>query len=788
MILLNNNFPGTSAILNMKGLFEPFFVSLFLLFFFIDALSQTEDTLDLSKQSPAAGSNEYINYAKKGSYENDFYVGEVPEWHYYDMFGNKLLDGFYLYGMSMGRNSQGTGESTISLHPFLKKWFNGLLQVGDVTDKGGILAIIGEGIKNHFTPYSMNQSYFSGSRIDIFYDRFGGLNSASLIASRISNTGLFGGTLETPTTTTEGDWLLGLQLSKKYKDIFDIGGTYLNIHHEDGKMWHGNQMNGWDSDSLKTHTPTALKVYGFDGRCNLAKPELTLYTEYKRSQEILDGNFKSRAGNVGTLSGYWDFLDRARVGGEGYIVESRFKTTFYCPADTGGDVFGSRKYLYSLVEDNDDHDKYPENGASKLSPAIPKGDPDAVIPEKYDKNKNGVNDWEEDFLSYDCDPPKSRLYFDRNNNGVTDDIEDDDYPDYTYIPSFYLSGERYMRYDDMDHKTKEDTAGGDLGHLVSKGLLGFHLYGRYEIIPKLNLTLGGIAEKSLEKSYQNVYEDSSVVGQTYSPEMATTLYALVQYKKDFVADKNLTIQDYFRIVKDNIPNHTQTFVYDPNIGAGSNSVVEYKTVVDELDYRDAIVNMLIAQYSLFKSRGFNFTTRGKYEFTKHFPHLAYNYPDVNISSLVLLNKCEYIWLLPFLKDMYLIPKYKNVYEIMDYGPRVLSLDQKFRNNNMENIGDLVYEWKFTKKTAITLGVQGKLFNDFFDFKENYYTGNFSVQLLMQDRYFGMNIILTAGFSKYGYVFYNSPSNSFDHNPFNNPHHITGSISSYDLFLKVHSGF
>jgi len=34
-------------------------------------------------------------------------------------------------------------------------------------------------------------------------------------------------------------------------------------------------------------------------------------------------------------------------------------------------------------------------------------------------------DWGGRFLNYDCDPPKSNLYFDRNNNGIPDDIEDD---------------------------------------------------------------------------------------------------------------------------------------------------------------------------------------------------------------------------------------------------------------------------------------------------------------------------------------------------------------------------
>jgi hypothetical protein len=769
----------------MKGIFKTFYVFLIPVFFFVSASSQTEDTLDLSKPSPATGGKDYTNSAVEGSYERDFYVGEVPEWHYYDLFGNKLLDGFYLYSMKTNKNSEGTGQSSISLHPFLKKWLNGLLQVGDITDKAGILALIGEGIKTRFTPYSLNQTYFTGARFDFFFDAFGGLNSGSFIASRISNTADFPAVKDYPVITTEGDWLLGFQLSKKYKDLFEFGGTWLNVHHEDGEMWHGNVLNGWDGDTLATHTPTALSVYGFDGRCNLPEQKLTLYGEYKRSQEVLDGNFKPSAGNVGTLNGHWDFLDKGRFGGEGYIVESRFKTTFSCAVDTNPDMFGSKNYLYSLVEDNDDGDRFPENGANKLR-AIPTGDPDGVIPLKYDKDKNGMNDWEQDFLNYDCDPPKSKLYFDRNNNGTPDDIEEDAYPDYTYVPSYYLPGEQYLRYDELDRQEKEYTSDGT----AHKGLLGFHLYGRYEILPKLNVTLGGIIEKSQEKSYQNIYEDSSVVGQTYALEIATTPYLLIQYNKYFAEDKNLMIQNYFRLVKDNIPNHTQNFDFSPeSIIEHQTSDVEYQTVMDELDYRDAAVNMLIAQYSIFRNRGFNLTTRGKYEFTKQVAHPEYNYPDENISSLILVNKCHYIYLIPFfknIKDMFLIPRYKNVYEYTDYGPRVDRLDLKFRNHSMINIAQLVYNWQWTERTAISLGLQGKTFNDFFNDKENYYMRNFSTQFLIRDRYVGLNVILTTGVSLYKYVFYNT--SGIMHNPFNNPHRIGDNISSYDLFIKVHGGF
>jgi hypothetical protein len=782
----------------MKTINQVYLFSTALLFFTAEtpALSDYPSTskLNLSLEIPP----EYQNYARNGSYLNPTWVGEVPEWNYYDIFGNHLLEGFHLFNMSMNGNEK-TEQSNISLHPILKKWLNGMVQVGDLTDNRGILAMVGDRVATQFTPYTFNQSLFCGARIDVFFDLLYGLNSVSFITSRISNTGAFGMYQEEPITTPNADWLHGIHLNKKVQDIFDIGATWIDMRNQvTGKS---GSLDGNFNDSFP-NSPSALYVYGFDGRCNL--PRLKAYGEWAQSQEVFDGSFKPRPGNVATLNAHWDFLDQLKFGGEGYLVESRYKTTFSDPAYPGGDQEGSGKYLYSLVEDNDDKDQYPENGEDGKINAVPYGDPDGVIPVKYDKDKNNKYDFEEDFLNYDCDPPKSDLYFDRNNNGVPDDIEDDAYPDYPYVPSYYLPGERYMRQDPRTGKWIDDVvpagkyaAGTSTGssfrmdQQVSKGLSGFHLYGTYDIFPKLSLTLGGIYEGSEKNSYQMTYQDTSPAGLIYAPEKAINLYSLIGYQHDFAMDKKLTVKNYLRYVKDNIPNHTLTSIWGYDSLRFTNGVL-YTTQVDPLDYRDAVVEMLIAEYSIFKNRGFNLTTRGKYEFTKHFPHLDFNYTDENISSLILTNKCEYIWLLPFLKDMYLIPKYKNIYEYDDYGPksdylsRSATLDSKYRHNTMSNNAYLVYEWKFTQKTSITTGYQFETFNDFNNAEENFYHGNWTLQLMIKDRYAGLNTILTTGVSKYNYVFYNSPGTQ--HNPFNNPYRITENISSYNLFLDVHCGF
>jgi hypothetical protein len=758
----------------------------------IPSASSNKDSMNPLVELPPE--SEYTNFAQKGSYENETWFSEVPQWHYYDMFGNKIIDGFYLYGLSKNGNDMGTGQSNLALHPFLRMWCSGLVQVADLHENGGIMAMIGDRVKSEFTPFSLKQTLFTGSRFDIFYK----MASMTFLSNRISNTGAYGMVVNQSTATPTADWITGLHLNGKITEVAKIGGTWVNIHHEDSKS-SDNPFSGVDSDTLTKKTPNGLSLYGIDIDLKLTK--LKAYTEYLRSQEFLDGKFKPKAGTVATFNGYYDILDQLRLGGEGYTIGSRFQTNFNCPAHPYGDADGPLaeqtrvgKYQYSLVEDNDDKDEFPENGKSKYlnyTQKIAQGDPDGSIPESYDKDKNGKWDYEEDFLSYDADPPESKILFDRNNNGIPDEIEDDAYPDYPFVPSYYLPGEKYYRYDDMDTTWKMKMAD-SLVQKVHKGLAGYHLYTRFTILSNLELTIGGIFDRSQEKTFQPTYTNGVETGEVYDIEKASNIYFLAHYKGNIGRDANFAIDNFFRKVQDNIPNHTQGFYIDPGT-----EDVSYTTVVDELDYRDMFSDALRAEISIFKSRGFNYSGVGKFEFEKHTPHLEFNYPDLSLTKLTLINKCHYTILLPFFKDMFLIPKYKNIWEINNYSPRADSvdatynaaltsnLDAKYRRNAMINSAHLVLEWKITEKTALTTGLQVKQFSDLLDGKESYVQPCFKIQLMMKDRYAGMVLVLTTGFAQYSYYY---ADNRLPHNPLNNPNRVVQNIDGHELFIKIHSGF
>ena len=747
----------------VKGSSKVFIIFSFLFFPLVDTLAEPpEDTIN-----PLTNESEYMNYAQKGSYENETWFSEVPEWHYYDMFGNKLLDGFYLYGLSMDRNTISDGASHVALHPFLKKWLNGLVQVADLQDNGGILAMMGDRVKSEFTPFTLKQTLFAGSRIDVFYKK----NSLSFLTNRISNAGSYGMVTDQSTATDNADWLTGGHAMRGFGDVAVLGGTYVNIHHEESDS-SSNPFSGTPTDASGITDPTGLSLYGLDANITLTK--LKAYCEYAKSQEFIHGDFTPKSGTVATLNARYDIFEKWQCGGEFYTIGSRFQTDFTCPVHKNGDVFGAGKYQYSLIEDNDDKDDYPENGQTRY-PYFPIGDPDGVIPVAYDKDKNGIWDYKEAFLGYDADPPESKILFDRNTNGIPDQMENDPYPDYSYVPSYYLPGERYWRYDDVDKKWENKTA----DSMTHKGLAGVHIYSRYDIFPNLELTLGGIFDKSQEKTFQATYVQGMENSEVYASENATNLYFLTHYKRDIGRDKYVYVDNFCRRVQDNIPNHTQDFYI-------KSESVHYYLVPDKLEYRDVFAEALRAEFTLFRNRGLNYTSAGKFEFQKHFPHLEFNYPNENISSFILINKCEYIYLLPFFKDLFLIPKYKNVYELKDYGPNTSdSLDVVYQRNSMVNAADLVCEWKLTEKSAFTTGLQFKRFNDFIDTRENYIQPCFGMQLMVKDRYTGLAVILTLGFTRYAYIYDHSGR---QHDPLNNPHRAVDNIDAHELFIKVHCGF
>jgi hypothetical protein len=714
----------------------------------------------------------YLNYAEQGSYENESWIGEYyPEWHYYDSFGNHLIDGYYIYGFNMNRRSAGVSESAIVMNELFRKWFNGLLVMGDILDDRGIMVMIGNRINSFFTPLTFNQSLFAGTRVDLYAKS----TSLSAVSQRISNTGgSLGGILD-------ADWVNGLHLTSYIRENINIGGTYVNLHHEESGEF-SNPFSGVDSDTSTLATPTGLDVYGINFK--LDYPDLKLSGEFTRSLKTLDGDFLLSPGDAFFINMTKGLSPSSKLGAELYQMAPTFKTEFSCPAHPQGDAAtgtNTEKYLYQLVEDNDDRDDYPENGKSRVSSVFTR-DSDGPIPQEYDRNKDSIWDFKQDFLSYETDHPKSKFYFDRNNNLVPDNIEDDLCPDYPYLPSFYLEGEEYYRYNDFtkSNETNISTSNAD----THRGLLGIHLSFTSEIEENLNGTIGVLYDSDVENSYRKIYSNGIEVGKELKPGTATNLYGLIKYRKEFGRKGVLTVTDMIMKVDDTIPNHTAGFGIDL-LGNPT-----YYVVQDDLPLRNSMLNRTIVEYELSRNRGLSFLSRLNYEAGQHTEELRYNYPERQTSSTILLNKVQYIYPAPweFLKGLFIIPQYKNVYEDSNFNgsTQITSpLDRFYSKHSMAHNINLVNEYKLTPKTRITAAFQIKRFNDLSDVTEDYFQKNLTLQLVLQDHYRGFSMFLTCGLSNYVYFYDHS---GITHDSENNPHRVTDNININEVFVKVHCGF
>ena len=104
------------------------------------------------------------------------------------------------------------------------------------------------------------------------------------------------------------------------------------------------------------------------------------------------------------------FYNKLLVSGDYFYIHPSFTSPNW-----GASTFENVVY----VDDNDDRDWYVDGSGVQYLP--------------YDRDSNGINDWEQNLFLLNADPPKFFIgEGDRNNNGVADDQENDPYPDYPY--------------------------------------------------------------------------------------------------------------------------------------------------------------------------------------------------------------------------------------------------------------------------------------------------------------------------------------------------------------------
>jgi len=317
-----------------------------------------------------------------------------------------------------------------------------------------------------------------------------------------------------------------------------------------------------------------------------------------------------------------EFGEKLRLDGEAYRVDPQFETNLtelqpslylskgHYAFPTGG-VNGPFSWDYLVypkplsnewlaVDDNEDEDilvennrrRYPSNTAEGLAydffyqdgvmrtsylndkdqyraktVALPTGmekiydDPNGVIPDRYDRNKNGQADYREDFLLYSSDPPVFELGNDMNFNGVIDYEEDDFLPDYPYQIPYTITSNTYM----------------------SNGLQGIRGKLRFRLSDALEFNMGSVIESARNMNLTgNDFDERDKP--TKGDGTSRIVYGSGMWK---VAERGRRM-DYFLgneffLVQDGIRNDAiQT------IGPGV-----YRFVPDPMRFRNAIVNNFI---------------------------------------------------------------------------------------------------------------------------------------------------------------------------------------------------
>lgn len=442
----------------------------------------------------------------------------------------------------------------------------------------------------------------------------------------------------------------------------------------------------------------------------------------------------------------------------------------YIPGQAGGAI-------YSLVDDNDDNDRW-EDGFYHYNvrpqPDIRNGDvinynhrlgipgfgdpfllgyrqntneliglgdiirrPDAgIFPGKDkdrdgipddDRNSDGIPDYVQDFLTYYTDPPFFTYGDDWNNNGVIDEQENDILPDYAYNP-------------DLD---------------------GYHLFASVEVIRSMNIKFGTIRERAFAQGGKN---RNDYLRWTY--EASTPRFG------------GMNLFYVFKRVEDNIPNNGYQFVNALTI---LSAVPDF--VFDPLEYRNSTVNQLYMGTVYTQIPGLRIENNAKYEHNEqHGIGLALRdnrgalfnpdeQPDGRIIKLGIVNKIDYTFRF-FNNKLAVIPQLKvRTQKIVQreqarLGNSIVEVNA-VKTHIQEMMPIFRVDYKLTDRTDLRFGFQGfqipgtgNSFNyqikdlRFPERDENRTT--FAVTLSNKSAYGGYNVVIDMGYKLTGREFPRQP--------------------------------
>jgi hypothetical protein len=218
-------------------------------------------------------------------------------------------------------------------------------------------------------------------------------------------------------------------------------------------------------------------------------------------------------------------------------------------------------------------------------------DPDGVIQSKDDRNRNGIRDYNEDFLLFSADPPVFELGADLNNNGIPDYEDDDILPDFGHSVGYTVT---------------------DAG-IKTQGIQGVSLNYRLTPNERWTVDIGGVAEGILDHDLNGVADifdaSKSDAGRSLFEGKSFVLYNTMKFEL-LRRSRGILLQfgNEIRAIRDAIRNDAiQSLGMDLN----GTYLVSYYYYLDQLNFRRAILDNLVADLTYNNIPNFEYVIRLK---------------------------------------------------------------------------------------------------------------------------------------------------------------------------------
>lgn len=347
--------------------------------------------------------------------------------------------------------------------------------------------------------------------------------------------------------------------------------------------------------------------------------------------------------------------------GEVFSMDPEYNTSMFIPDQRGFvDYENESLYLFEMVDDNDDQDRFPDwtrrftgGGSSNTAAALRTGDL-AVFPgydenndleSDFNQNDNGQPDYIEPFIRYNVDPLEFLYGSDMNNNTVIDRFENDREADYPYK---------------RDHR-------------------GYNVYGGIEIQPGSRLMLGRMRERLLSDDRRS-----------------KSTYGMLTLR-DEMPKHDLRWQFYnnLRSVKDDIAEDVIVWV-QPSFSTGG-----MQDFADPLIAQDVLINTMYLDTRLGKFSNLNLETKLKHEFY-HQKTKRVGIQDETL--LAMINKADYVFQAG--PQLVLMPKWKQLYM-----RRTPTDRDGLKINELSNIGFLVAQYDLLPTLRLESGFEYEIFRN-----------------------------------------------------------------------------